>query len=136
MWEVLAGVNLPIWIGKRRAMVREADAMRESARHRLEAEELRVRRDLEDALHGVYGARERLERFETLILPQSQQAFESSEAGYRAGRVDFMNYLDSERMLLAMRKEYYGVVAALGVSVAALERAIGRAADDGGVETE
>ncbi|HEU4363877.1 MAG TPA: TolC family protein [Candidatus Krumholzibacteria bacterium] len=128
-WEVLAGVSLPIWLGKRRAMVRETEAMREAARHALQAEELRVRRDVEDALHAMYSARERLERFEQLILPQAEQAFESSEAGYRAGRVDFMDYLDSERMLLAMRKEYYGVVAELGMRVAALERALGYRAE-------
>lgn len=128
-WEVLAGISLPIWLGKRRAMVRETEAMRESALYAMQAEELRVRRDVEDALHGVYGARERLERFEKLILPQAQQAFESSEAGYRAGRVDFLDYLDSERMLLAMRKEYYGVVAELGMRVAALERALGYRAE-------
>ena len=129
-WEVLAGVNLPIWLGKRRAMVREADAMRTSAQHQLNWQELRVRRDVEDALHGVYGARERLERFDTLILPQAEQTFRSSEAGYRAGKVDFMDYLDSQRMLLAMRKEYYGVVASLGTQIAALERATGRGTVD------
>jgi cobalt-zinc-cadmium efflux system outer membrane protein len=125
-WELLAGVELPLWLGKRRAMEREADAMREAARHQLRAEELRVRGDVEDALHGVYTASERLVRFETLILPQAERTLRSSEEGYRAGRVDFLDYLDSERMLLSMRREYYGVVAELGVQVAALERAMGR----------
>lgn len=125
-WELLAGVNLPIWLGQRRARVREAEALKESANYRLEAETNRVRRDVEHALHAVYNAKSRLTRFEELILPQAEQTFRSSEAGYRAGRVDFLDYLDSERMWLAMRREYYGVVADLGTQIAALERAIGR----------
>jgi outer membrane protein TolC len=124
-WELLAGVNLPIWLGKRRAMVRQTDAMREAARHQLDAEELRVRSELEDAMHGVYDAGQRVERFETLILPQAEQTLHSSEAGYRAGDADFMDLLDSQRLLLEMRKEYYSAIAILGVQLAGLERAMG-----------
>lgn len=129
-WELRAGIELPLWLGKRRAAVREAEALREAAQHQMDAQELRVWRDLEHALHGVYSARDRLERFESLILPQAEQTFRSSEAGYRAGRVDFMDFLDSERMLLSMRREYYRVVADLGIQVAALERAMGRNAGE------
>jgi outer membrane protein TolC len=123
-WMLMAGIDLPIWFGKTRAMVREAEAMRQAARHRLHADSLRVHREVEDAIHGVRSARERLTRFEQRILPRAEQVFQSSEAGYRAGRVEFIDYLDSQRMLLAMRREYFGVVAELGMEVAALERAI------------
>jgi outer membrane protein TolC len=124
VWEVMAGVNLPLWPGKRRAMVRESEAMKSSAGHRLRAAQLRARRDVEEALARVRAADERRARFETVIIPQAEQTFQSSEAGYRAARVDFIDYLDSERMLLSLRKEYYEVVADLGRQIAALERAI------------
>ncbi len=123
-WELMAGIDLPIWLGKRRAMVREAEAMHEAVRHRLRADSLRVHREVEDATHGVRSAGERLVRFEQRILPRAEQAFQSSEAGYRGGRVEFIDYIDSQRMLLAMRREYFGVIAELGMEVAALERAI------------
>jgi cobalt-zinc-cadmium efflux system outer membrane protein len=124
MWKLMAGINLPIWIGKRRAEVREAEAMRTGAEHRLNAEELRVRREVREAVERVRAAEERRVRFETVIIPQAEQTFQSSEAGYRASRVDFLDYLDSERMLLSMRREYYEVIADLGMQVAALERAV------------
>lgn len=128
-WELMAGVNLPIWIGKRRAMVREAEAMRESAEYRLQEETLRILREVETAAVRARAARERLERFDNAILPLAEQAFSASEAGYRTGRVDFLDYLDSERMLLEARKDYAMVIADLGMQMAALERAIG---SDGG----
>lgn len=124
-WELVAGVNLPIWIGKRRAMVREAEAMRESAEFRLEEETLRTTSEVEAAAVRARAARERLERFQDSILPLAEQSFASSEAGYRAGRVEFLDYLDSERMLLEMRKDYAMVIADLGMQMAALERAVG-----------
>jgi outer membrane protein TolC len=124
-WELMAGVNLPIWIGKRRAMVREAEAMQESAGYRLQEETLRTLREVETATARARAARERFERYRTTILPQAEAAFASSEASYRTGRVDFLDYLDSERMLLEMRKDYAMVKADLGMQLAALERAIG-----------
>lgn len=124
-WELMAGINLPIWIGKRRAMVREAEAMQASAEYQLREATLRTLREVEEAVQRARIARERLERFQTSILPQAEAVFASSEAGYRTGRVDFLDFLDSERMLLEMRKEYAMVIADFGMQVAALERAIG-----------
>ncbi len=124
-WEWMAGVNIPIWIGKRRAMVREAEAMQKSAEYRIREETLRTLSEVEAATARARAARERLERFENAILPQAEAAFASSEASYRTGRVSFLDYLDSERMLLEMRKDYAMVRADLGMQLAALERAIG-----------
>lgn len=124
-WEVMAGMTLPVWFGKTRAAAREAQARRESAEHGLDAARLHVSRDVEASTHGVRAARERVARFEREILPRAEQSFRSAESGYRAGRTDFLDYLDSERMWLAMRKEYCGAIAELGVGMAALERALG-----------
>lgn len=124
-WELMAGINIPIWIGKRRAMVREAEAMQKSAEYRMREETLRTLSEVEAATVRARAARERLERFENAILPQAEAAFASSEASYRTGRVDFMDYLDSERMLLEMRRDYAMVRADFGMQLAALERAVG-----------
>ena len=125
-WEVMAGIDIPIWIGKRRAMVREADAMRTSAEYELQATTLRTDRELAEASERARAAWERHQRFESAILPQAEAAFASSEAGYRSGRVDFLDYLDSQRILLDMRREFAMVIAELGVQLAVLERAAGK----------
>jgi outer membrane protein TolC len=124
-WEVMAGVNLPLWFGKRNAMEREATALRTSAEYRVRAETLRTEREVEEATLHVQAAQERVGNFETHILPRARQTLESSEAGYRAGRVEFLDYLDSQRTLLALRKEYYEMVMDLGMQIAMLERALG-----------
>jgi outer membrane protein TolC len=123
-WELMAGVNVPIWLGKRRAMVREAEAMRQSAEYEVQSATLRTDREVEDAAARARAARERFNRFKTAIIPQAEAAFSSSEAGYRSGRVGFLDYLDSERALLETRRDYAMVIAELGMQVAALERAV------------
>jgi cobalt-zinc-cadmium efflux system outer membrane protein len=100
--------------------------MRTSAEYELQAATLRIDRELAEASERARAAWDRHQRFENAILPQAQAAFQSSEAGYRSGRVDFLDYLDSERMLLDMRREFAMVVADLGIQIAALERAAAR----------
>lgn len=124
-WELMAGVNLPIWLGKRSAMVREAEAMQKSAEYELSAATLRSDREVQQAADRARAARERFDRFKTAIIPQAEAAFASSEAGYRSGRVEFLDYLDSERTLLETRREYASVIAELGMQMAELERASG-----------
>lgn len=133
-WELMAGVNLPIWLGKRRAMVREAEAMQKSAEYELTAVTLRGDRELQEAVERARAARERLDRFKNAIIPQAEAAFASSEAGYRSGRVEFLDYLDSERALLETRREYANVIAELGMQMAELERRSGASANESRVE--
>jgi outer membrane protein TolC len=129
-WELMAGVNLPIWLGKRAAMVREAEAMQKSAQYQLTAATLRSDRDVREASEGARAARERYDRFKASIIPQAEAAFSSSEAGYRSGRVQFLDYLDSQRTLLETRREYASVIADLGMEMARLERAVASGASD------
>jgi outer membrane protein TolC len=130
-WELMAGFNLPIWLGKRGAMVREAEAMQKSAQYELTATTLRSDREVREATERARAARERYDRFKTAIIPQAEAAFSSSEAGYRSGRVQFLDYLDSERTLLETRREYANVIADLGIEMAGLERATARTAASG-----
>jgi outer membrane protein TolC len=125
IWQVIAGINVPIWFGSRGAAVDEAEANRARARNDRAWVELRVRGQIRDALERVRAAQERVRLYEGVILPQARQAYQSAEAGYRAGTIGFLDYLDSERMLLSTRKSYHGVVADLGKQHAYLERVLG-----------
>jgi outer membrane protein TolC len=60
------------------------------------------------------------------LLPQAEQTFKASEIGYLTGKVDFLDLLDSERMVLLVKIGYFKTIADLGKSLARLERVIGK----------
>jgi len=60
------------------------------------------------------------------LIPQAEQSLKASEVGYLAGKVDFLNLLDSERMLLLIETGYFKAIADLGKSLAQLERVVGK----------
>ena len=120
-----ASVNLPIWYGKLGAAVKESEARIAVARHQRTGLQTRIRSEIQDAYSRVESARELVKLHRDVIIPQAEQTFRASEAGYQTGRVDFLNYLDSERMLLSIRQTYFALLADLGRQYADLDRALG-----------
>jgi len=119
------GIDLPIWRAKYRAGVREAEKMKASSLAAREAAERQSSLDVQDAAFRLLTARRSLDLYRTELIPQAEARFKASEAGYRTGKVDFMDLLESQRFLLSVR-----VMAAMaggdaGMEFARLERAVG-----------
>ena len=119
-------VDLPVWRSKYRAGVREAEKMRASSQAAREAAERQSALDVQDAHFKLLTARRTLELDRAELIPQAEARFKASEAGYRAGKVDFMDLLESERFLLGARMMAAMTEGAVGMESARLERAIGR----------
>ncbi len=119
------GIEIPIWQTKYRAGLRAADKMVESSRAALEAVERRTSFDVRDAQFKLETARRALDLYKTALIPQAEARFNASEAGYRTGKVDFLDLLESERFLLNARVMAAMAAGNVGVQQARLERAIG-----------
>ena len=122
------GLDLPIWRSKYRAGVREAEKMAASSRAALASAERESAFDVQDASFNLMTARRTLDLYRAELIPQAVARLASSEAGYRAGKVDFMDYLESERFLLEVRTMQAMTEGAVGMQAARLERAVGTAA--------
>jgi cobalt-zinc-cadmium efflux system outer membrane protein len=125
IFQLNASINIPLWIGKRSAAAGRAEADAARARSKKSSWETRIANDVRDANERVRIARERVALYRDVIIPQATQTFRASEADYQTGVSDFLNYLDSERMLLSVRRKYFDVVADYGVQRALLERTVG-----------
>jgi outer membrane protein TolC len=122
---VSISVDLPIWQSRIRAGVREAEKMRVSSQAAREAAERQSALEAQDAFFKLQAARQTLALTRTEIIPQAEARFNASEAGYRAGKVDFMDLLESERFLLNVKTMAAMTEGAVGMQAARLERALG-----------
>ncbi|HET6348957.1 MAG TPA: TolC family protein [Candidatus Krumholzibacteria bacterium] len=125
IWQVNATINIPLWIGKRTAAVDQAEADAARARSEKMSWDVRIRNEVQDAGKRVAIARDRVLLYRNSIIPQAEQTFQASEADYQTAKADFLTYLDSERMLLSVRRKYFDVVSDYGAQRAMLERAVG-----------
>ena len=122
---VMVAVDLPVWWGKNRAGVREAEKMMESRRAGVEAVRRQTDYDVQDAYYKLMTAQRTLELYRQALLPQGEARFAASEAGYRAGKTDFLDLLESERFLLEVRVMAAMSEGNVGMQRARLERAVG-----------
>jgi outer membrane protein TolC len=124
-------VELPIWQSKYRAGIREAMEMQIYSQAAREAAERQTSFDVQDASFKLQTARRTLELYRNELIPQAEARFSASEAGYRTGKTDFMDLLESERFLLNARIMSAMTESTVGMQAAKLERATGSADGSG-----
>ncbi|MCK9554359.1 TolC family protein [bacterium] len=124
-WMVSVAVNIPLWFDKLNAQVNEKKAQLEAARKNYENMENDVSFEVDDLYFKILTYKDIISLYKTALIPQSEQAFDAAKAGYETGKVDFLNWLDAERILLQTRLAYYKAITDYRKSIAFLERVIG-----------
>jgi outer membrane protein TolC len=125
-WMASIGINIPIWRGKLRASEAEAAIKIEASQEGYKNIENKTLSSVNELFFEVKTASEEVNLYKYSLIPQAEQSLKASEVGYLAGKVDFLNLLDSERMLLQIKTGYFKSVADLGKSLAKLERVVGK----------
>jgi cobalt-zinc-cadmium efflux system outer membrane protein len=118
-------VELPVWRSKLHAGVREAEKMRTASDAARQAAQSRVAFDLQEAYFKLQTATRSLALYRSKLIPQAEARFAAGEAGYRMGKVTFIDLLESERFLLGAKMMVAMAEGMVGMQAARLERAIG-----------
>jgi cobalt-zinc-cadmium efflux system outer membrane protein len=119
------GMSLPIYLGWRRAGVREAKAMASMARSDVAAMENMIAGETEATHARVLASQIRLEAIQREVVPRARQAIDASLASYGAGLLPLVSVLDAmEAYWMAQTEEVMAEVQ-LGITRATLDRSIG-----------
>ncbi len=119
-------VNIPIFQKRKYdAGVREASARLKSSEKAYRNMENMTLFGVKDLHFKVQTAERLIKLYRDSIIPQAEQSLKAAEIGYQAGQVDFLNLIDSQRVLLDFRLAYYRSVADFGVNISELERIVG-----------
>lgn len=124
-WSVMVGLNLPIWLGKRNAAVREAEENLSSNKLIYDNLENQVNAEIRDFYYQIEITGKTLDLYEQGLIAQAESSLESAMASYGTGKLDFLNLLDAERMLLNLNLGYVKEQSSYQKQLAAIERAVG-----------
>lgn len=127
-WAGMVGINIPfspLGIGKYSGKINETKAKVVSAERTYLDMQNMVRFQVHDAWTKVQSRWQQIDRYQRTILPQAEEALQSTLASYQTDRVDFLSLLDSYRTLQMFRMEYFMAVGEHFTSLAELERAVG-----------
>jgi len=125
-WMGSVGINIPLWRKRLRASeAEEATKLKASEDLYRNAENETFSR-VNELYFEVKTVEDQIKLYQYSLLPQAEQSFKASEIGYLAGKVDFLNLLESERMVLMVKISYHKTISDLRKSLARLERVVGK----------
>jgi outer membrane protein TolC len=125
-WMGKVAINIPIWFHRLNAQLNEKKAQLEASKESYKNIENSLIYEIQDLYFKINTYRDIVSLYKTALMPQTEQAFNAAKIGYESGRVDFLNWLDAERVLLQTRLAYYKAIVDYQKSIAYLERVIGK----------
>lgn len=124
-WMAMVGISLPIWRGKLRAGVAEAQAMRAMSEAELRAITRMVEGDAAVAVHLVRAARDRQVAIRADVLPRARMAIDPAVAGYTSGLLPLVSVIEAVQALWLIEADLIAADTELGLAWARLGRAVG-----------
>ena len=124
-WMAMVGISLPIWRGKLRAGVAEAQAMRAMSEADLRAMTRMIEGDAAAAVNQLQAARDRQDALTTDVLPRARMAIDPAVAGYSAGQLPLVSVIEAVQVLWRVQSDLIAADTELGLAWARLGRAIG-----------
>ncbi len=93
--------------------IKEKNAKLKSSKWELLNTKLELKQELSSLISLYKSKLERLKIFKDKILPKAEESFISAEAGYISGKLDFLFYLESEKMLYESKIDYLMILTEL-----------------------
>jgi cobalt-zinc-cadmium efflux system outer membrane protein len=89
---------------------------------------------LAEAYRSLMSAHDTVVTLQSQVLPKATQAYDGATSAYRRGVYRYLDVLDAQQTLFALRTEYLGSLSDYHAAVARVERLVGRSLDDLRVE--
>ncbi len=128
MWALTATINIPLYYKtKQRQGVLEAEAMQMEARRELEATKLMIASNIRDNYSMIRTAERLMDLYKSGLIPKGYQDFESSLAGYAAGKVEAQTVISRLKSLIEFENLYWAQLAEREKAIARVESSAGMA---------
>jgi outer membrane protein TolC len=124
-WMAMVGISLPIWRGKLRAGVAEAQAMRAMSEADLRAMTRMIEGEAAVAVNQLQAANDRQTALRSDVLPRARMVIEPAVAGYASGQLPLVSVIEAVQALWLVQSDLIAADTALGLAWARLGRAIG-----------
>jgi cobalt-zinc-cadmium efflux system outer membrane protein len=124
-WMAMVGLSLPIWRGKLKAGVAEAQAMRVMSEAELRAMTRMFEGEAATAASQVQAWRDRQDALNTNVLPRARMAIAPAIAGYSAGQLPLVSVIEAVQALWTVQADVIVADIELGLAWVRLGRAIG-----------
>ncbi|MDB4459119.1 TolC family protein [bacterium] len=118
-------ISIPLWRGKYKAMVKEAEANRDAVEATRADLSRQLEADLRMALYRFRDAGRKIELYGVTLLPQSRSSLKVARRSYETGKGGFLDLVDAQRVLLEIELERWRALADQKKALALIEMLVG-----------
>jgi outer membrane protein TolC len=122
----MISVNLPIWFGKYKAGVREAEARYTSVQKKRIDKENNLIADLKMALYELRDAERKIDLYKNTLIPKAEQSLQATQQTFTVGKASFLDLIDAQRIFLEFKLSYERALTDSAQKLAELEMLVGR----------
>ncbi len=127
--QALFGVKIPLPVANRnQGNILEALRREDKAREELAATRLALTSDVQQALEHVRARRDEAVLLRRDVLPGARSAYDAATIGFENGKFSFLEVLDAQRTLFAVKSQYLTALANFHRAQAELESLLGNGA--------
>lgn len=119
-------INIPIWRNKYKAAQLEAESRYSAVDHVQINRKNELLANTKMAHYHFRDAERKVDLFKDTLLPKAQQSLNVLQKSYEAGKTDFLNLIDAERLLLEFELSHERAVANRMQRLAEIEMLVGR----------
>jgi outer membrane protein TolC len=127
-------LTLPFLSPRYPAAEREAEHRLRAVQRRKGDLKNRLTADLKDALYRFRDGKRKINLYRNTLVPKAEQSLEVTRQAFEAGQASFLDLVDSERVLLEFLLSYERALADHAQSHAEVDKLLGGAVPDGGVQ--
>jgi len=125
-WDLMMSFSVPLWFWtKQKYEIKEAVANLEGAEAAYHAMKNKALAETRRLIANVEMAKNKINLYKTNMIPILESSISVSLASFASGKSDFMMLLDSQRMLVETKMEYYKALVEYNMNLADLERQVG-----------
>ena len=125
-WTLNAAINVPLWRGKYAAGRREAEARLRASRLEHEDRALELDALVQRVAFELRDAGRKVTLYRDTLIPKGDQSLRATSTAFEAGRLEFLNVIDAQRVLLEFQLSYERALADQLSRLAKLEMLVGR----------
>lgn len=125
-WDLMLAFTMPFWFWtKQRYEIKEAIANLEEAGAVYQAMKNKALSETKDMATRVEITKNKINLYKNTQIPILEGTIKSSLSAYRSTKGDLMMLLDSERMLIETKMNYYMALVEYNMNLAGLEKTVG-----------
>lgn len=125
MYEVMIGLELPLYWNREKNLLAEARLRQEGAQLRALDLQNEIIRAVRESFVAAKSAEARVALYRERTIPQAERSLQATLSGYQVGRVDFLSLLSDIHSLITYEIEYARSLADLWIAAAQLEELTG-----------